>query len=105
MAYPYYNTPMQYSQQTQNGVLARIRDESEVLNYPVAPGCSVLFINEAVTHLWVKTAGLSQFDRPSVEKYALTRVNEGNKVEYATKQDIEALEARIAELKGETSDE
>ena len=101
MAYPY--NPYQ---QTQSSIFVRVKDENEMINYPIAPGCSVLFIDESISHLWVKTAGLSQFDRPSVEKYRLTKENAEPKVEYATKQDIAALEARIAELaKGAESNE
>lgn len=98
----YYQQP----QQQQNGGLVRVKDEGEVINYPIAPGYSVLFIDEAVSHLWVKTAGLSQFDRPSIEKYALVKESSTPaKVEYATKQDIEDLKAQLSALKGATTDE
>ena len=101
MAYPYYNYPQQ---QTQSSLFVRVKDEGEMLNYPVAPGCSVQFIDDSITHLWVKTAGLSQFDRPSVEKYKLTKEDAEPKTEYATKQDIEELKARIAELRSENNE-
>lgn len=90
MAYPYYQN---YPQQ--NSVFVRVRDENEMLNYPVAPGCSVLFIDESISHLWVKTAGLSQFDRPSVEKYKLTKENAERQTEYATKEDLENLKKEL----------
>ena len=98
MAYPYYqNYP-------QNSGLIKIKDENEAMNYPVAPGYSVLFIDEGNTHLYVKTAGLSQFDRPTLEKYKLTKEDAEPKTEYATKQDIEELKARIAELRSENDE-
>jgi hypothetical protein len=98
----YYN----YQQGPQNGGLVRIKDENEAVNYPVAPGYSVILIDEGNTHLYVKTAGLSQFDRPTIESYKLTKETTAAKTEYATKADIEELKARIAELtKGETTDE
>lgn len=110
MAYPYYpqNYPQQnYPQQTQNGGFVRVKDETEAMNYPVAPGYSVTFIDETATHFFVKTAGLSQFDRPTFDRYRLVKEQspEEVKIEYATKQDIEELKAQIKALKGETTDE
>ena len=94
---------MTYYQQPQNGGFVRVRDETEAMNYPVAPGYSVTFIDENATHFYVKTAGLSQFDRPTFDKFKLVRETpEQTKVEYATKQDLEELKAQLKELKGET---
>lgn len=95
-----------YQQQPQSGGLVRIKDENEVINYPIAPGYSVLFIDEAVSHLYVKTAGLSQFDRPSIEKYSLVKETTAPaQGEYATKADLEEIKAQISALKGETNNE
>ena len=112
MAYPYYNTPQQQMPQApQNGGFVRVKDENEVLTYPVAPGYSVVFIDEGINHLYVKTAGLSQFDRPTVEKYKLTKENLAGaaNVEYVTKQDFEELKAQVLQLatltKGDANDE
>ncbi len=57
----------------QNGGFVRVRDETEAINYPVAPGYSVTFIDETASHFYVKTAGLSQFDRPTFDKFKLVR--------------------------------
>lgn len=95
----------QQQQQIQNGGLVRVKDESEVMNYPIAPGYSVIFIDESITHLYVKTAGLSQFNRPTIEKYKLLKETPAETTpEYATKADIEALKAQIAELRGGTDE-
>ena len=104
--YPYQQNYIQ-PQQVQNGGIVRVKDETEAMNYPVAPGYSVMFIDENISHLYVKTAGLSQFDRPAFEKYKLTKENTSNtNTEYATKADIQELKARIEELtKGEKTDE
>ena len=100
MTYPYY------TQGPQNGGLVRIRDEAEVVNYPVAPGYSVIFIDEGNTHLYVKTAGLSQFDQPTVEKYKLTKeTTEPAQAEYVTRADFEELKALVISLKGEETNE
>lgn len=89
----------------QNGGFVRVRDENEAMNYPVAPGYSVTFIDETATHFYVKTAGLSQFDRPTFDKFKLVRETpEQVKTEYATKQDLEELKAQIAALKGDTDE-
>lgn len=107
MAYPYYQQiPQQSVQpQIQNGGFVRVKDETEAMNYPVAPGYSVTFIDETASHFYVKTAGLSQFDRPTFDKFKLIRETpEQTKVEYATKQDLEELKAQIAALKGDTDE-
>ena len=54
----------------QNGFI-RVKDESEVDAYPIAPGNSVTFIHETEPFVFVKTLGFSQFDRPVKEKYRL----------------------------------
>ena len=102
----YYQQPYQQNYQIQNGGFVRVKDETEAMNYPVAPGYSVTFIDETATHFYVKTAGLSQFDRPTFDKFKLVRETpEPQKsVEYATKQDLEELKAQIAALKGETDE-
>ena len=103
MAYPYYQQMPQ--PQIQNGGFVRVKDETEAMNYPVAPGYSVTFIDETATHFYVKTAGLSQFERPTFDKFKLVRETpEQTKVEYATKQDLEELKAQIAALKGDTDE-
>lgn len=56
----------------QNGFI-RVKDESEVDAYPIAPGNSVTFIHETEPFVFVKTLGFSQFDRPVKEKYRLVR--------------------------------
>ena len=56
----------------QNGFI-RVKDESEVDAYPIAPGNSVTFIHETEPFVFVKTLGFSQFDRPVKEKYRLVK--------------------------------
>ena len=55
-----------------NNQFVLIQNENEVLNYPVAPGNSVSFKHQTEPFIYIKTMGLSQFDRPKVVKYKLT---------------------------------
>lgn len=80
-AFPQFSNPMgqQTSQSAiqQNGFIP-IRNEQEVLNYPVALGNSVSFIHETEPYVYVKTMGLSQFDKPSIVKYKLIKEELGS---------------------------
>lgn len=113
MAYYYPQSyPQNYSQyQPQNGGIVRVNSEEDARRYPVALGYSVTFIDESGEKLYVKTAGFSQFDAPRFDKYRLIKENEpiqavseqGDKniPQYATKAELEALEAKIEALRGE----
>ena len=87
--------------QIQNGGFVRVKDETEAMNYPVAPGYSVTFIDETATHFYVKTAGLSQFDRPTFDKFKLVRETPEKPKEYVTREEFEELKAM---LKGEENE-
>lgn len=82
MIYPPYNNfqqvPNPMVQQTQQNGLIPVRSEQEVLNFPVAPGNSVSFSHESEPYIYVKTMGLSQFDRPSIVKYKLIKEELGS---------------------------
>lgn len=115
MQNPYYY-PVSYNQvpQIQNGGFVRVRSEQEAREYPIAPGYSVTFIDEGATHLYTKTLGIGQFDRPRFERYLLTKENEpqtavatdgkGQAVDvsgFALKTDLEAISAQIENIKKE----
>lgn len=127
MAYPYYPYTsaypyLQQQAQAQPQTLPQIQSggvvhatEAEARKYPVAPGYSVIFIDDEQKMLYTKTAGFSQLDAPVFEKYRLTKENrptdepgEAGKAEtppYATKAEFEALrgefEAFCKEMKSE----
>ena len=97
----------------QNGFI-RVKDESEVDAYPIAPGNSVTFIHETEPFVFVKTLGFSQFDRPVKEKYRLVRETpeSANKpdsvltqesastvVEYAKAADVAKLQRDVEALR------
>lgn len=113
--------PMQATQQSQYPVVqsgfVRVRNENEARMYPVAPGCSVTFIDESAPFCYAKTVNASQLDRPIFEKYRLVKEDDApapveapNKPvevpmpdlsKYAMKGDIEAFRAEIDGLKAE----
>lgn len=122
--YPQYqNTfqqPLQQIQQPQqpqiqNGGLVSVRNIQEALNYPIAPGNSVMFKDENSPFIYVKTRGFSQLDEPIFEKYRLVKEEDmqavqnqpvraennqtANMIDYALKTDLAALQEEIDALK------
>lgn len=86
MAYNYnpYNNPYLYQQQPyqtsiqqvpqiQHSGFVSVRNEEEARSYPVAPGNSVTFKDEALPYVYTKTMGFSQLDQPIFEKYRLVK--------------------------------
>ena len=91
-AYPYYQQPVQMmpqqaaqSQTMQNGFV-RVRSENEARMYPVAPGCSVTFIDESAPYCYSKTVNASQLDRPIFEKYRLVKEDDSQSARRCPKQ-------------------
>lgn len=122
MAYPFNGVyyPQNYPQyqiqqntpQIQNGGLVPVPNIEVARNYHVAPGTSVIFVDENAPYVYVKTRGFSQFDPPVFKKKRLVdeddtmqdapqtpknqqkqpvAQNPVNSPEYATKGDIKAL--------------
>lgn len=101
---PYPNSFLQGYQQMQNqNQIIPIPSEMDARNYPVANGNSVTFRDENAPYIYVKSMGYSQLDRPTFEKYRLTKEEaeepQQQAVEYALKSDIESLQAEIKRLK------
>lgn len=108
--YPQYpNTfqqPLQQIQQPQqpqiqNGGLVSVRNIQEALNYPIAPGNSVMFKDESSPFIYVKTKGFSQLEEPIFEKYRLVKEEQPQvtnntenapNVDYALKSDLQAIQ-------------
>ena len=63
---------VQQSQPTQSGFI-RVQNENEARMYPVAPGNSVVFVDETRPYCYTKTVDQSQLDRPKFEKYRLVK--------------------------------
>lgn len=99
-----YQTP-------QNGYqtsFVHVQSENEARAYPVAPNNSVTFIDENRPYLYTKTADASQLGGSRFEKYRLEKEategsnsfqkHEYNFSNFATKEQIEALESKINAL-------
>lgn len=98
--------PMQQIQQPQqpqiqNGGLVSVRNIQEALNYPIAPGNSVMFKDENSPFIYVKTKGFSQLEEPIFEKYRLVKEEQSQvtnntenapNVDYALKSDLQAIQ-------------
>jgi hypothetical protein len=90
--YPQYNPMMTYYQQQlqnmqaqqqtqptiQDGGIVQVKDETAARNYPTAPGVSITLIDETRQHLFVKTMGFNQLEKPVFKKFQLIPENENN---------------------------
>lgn len=116
MAYNYY--PMGYQpyqnyqpqQNNQSNGIVRVQSENEAKLYPVAPGVSLIFIDENAPYVYTKTVDISQLDRPKFEKFRLIREEPSgapsvalDSDKYVTKDELhafkESLEKRFESLK------
>lgn len=95
--YPYQMYPQNnpQPQQIQNGGFISVRSEQEARNYPVAIGNSVTFHDETSAHVYTKTMGFSQLDRPTFKKYKLV---EEDIEEEQTPNDMESLRSDIKKI-------
>ena len=126
---PVQQTPQMQATQIQNqapqqpqypivqGGFVRVRSENEARMYPVAPGNSVTFIDEAQPYCYTKTVNTSQLDRPIFEKYRLVKEEDDvapvdapqrpvetpavDLSKYAMKADIDAFKSEIDALKAD----
>lgn len=105
---PYYQqTPYYQPQnQTQNGFV-RVQNENEARMYPVAPGTSVIFIDENSPFCYTKSVDVSQLDRPKFSKYRLVKQEDNDpginqqsnkQEEYATLNYVNQQIEKIKEL-------
>ena len=97
----YYNNfpPVTTGYQQPTPILNRVRDEQDVVNFPVAPGVTAFFIDENSQTIFSKYVDASQMDRPRIVKFQ--RVPEEKPVvpEYVTKEEFMALYNEVAALK------
>lgn len=98
--YPVY-PQMQYQQnnaqpqQIQNGGFISVRSEQEARNYPVAIGNSVTFHDETSAHVYTKTMGFSQLDRPIFKKFKLV---EEDSEEQQASNEIDSVRSDIKKI-------
>lgn len=101
--------------QIQNGGFVSVRSQKEALDYPIAPGNSITFIDENAMRCYIKSKGFSPFERPKFDTYRLvreeppkqaentasndTKEKESNSMQYAFKDDINDISEQISALK------
>ena len=103
--------PVQPSQPPmQNGGFVQVRSFEEVRNWPIAPGNTVTFIDEARTHMYTKTASYNQLEAPIITSYLVVREGENNAAQnvadekpsadipYALKDDVAALAGVVRDV-------
>lgn len=103
MAYNNYY-PQYYQPNTiQNGGLVYVQSEKEALEYLIANGTSVTFIDPQNMKLYIKTKGFSALDQPVFKKYNLVETSDENAettpVDYVSKEDLESIISDIKYLK------
>lgn len=74
--YSQYQQTMYQNQQNPQSCFIRVQNENDAKMYPVAPGNSVVFLDENAPYCYTKTVFASQLDRPKFEKYRLVKEDE-----------------------------
>lgn len=113
MNVPQYQQQIQQMQQPiiQQGGFIPVSSEKEAVDYLVAQGTSVTFIDGKNQKMYVKTRGFSPVEQPSFKRYNLVEITESeltpenekpsNSIEYAEKSEIEAIKGEIKRINGE----
>jgi len=110
---PYYNVnnplvqqqPIQQPQQQtiQQGGYVLVSSEKEAMDYLVAQGTSVTFIDWTNLKVYLKTRGFSPLEQPIFKSYNLVEKTDNDtptvEVEYAQKEDLTALQGEFNKLK------
>lgn len=101
---PQMQQQTQQAQPTQNGFV-RVQCENDARMYPVAPGNSVVFVDENLPYCYTKTVEHSQLDRPKFERYRLVKEEDTPPldptpvIQYAPKTETDAIWAEINAIK------
>lgn len=98
--------PQQQTQTIQDGGVVCVKDETAARNYPTAPGVSMTLIDEPRQHLFVKTMGFNQLEKPIFKKYKLIEENEQNGAQSESKTEgdnntLDELKAHIEHIECE----
>ena len=97
--YPQYQQPVQNTQQ-QNGIIW-VQGEAAAKSYLVAPGQTVQLWDSEEKVIYLKSADASGMPSIKVLDYTIRGEAEAKPAEYATKEDLAALNERIEKLKAE----
>lgn len=104
----YQQQPIQQPQQQtiQQGGYVPVSSEKEAMDYLVAQGTSVTFIDWTNLKAYLKTRGFSPVEQPIFKRYNLVEETENEikeepnkEVEYAQKADLAALQGEFNKLK------
>lgn len=99
---PYQPNAMQQQNNSQ-AYFVRVQNENDARMYPVAPGSSVIFLDENEPYCYTKTVDSSQLDRPKFEKYRLVKEDANiplvEKKEYATMDYVKNIEQELLQVK------
>lgn len=110
MAYPNYYYPQQYYQpvqQTQNGSPIWVQGEAGAKSYLVAPNSTVTLWDSESQTIYLKSADASGMPTMKVLDYTLREAQKPqnsvsqSRPQYATYEDIKALNGRINDLRDE----
>lgn len=95
------NNPQYTPYTIQDGGLVSVRNEMEARTYPIQYGRSVMFKDESLPYIYVKTMGFSQLEQPKFEKFKLVKEEpeEEVKVAYAEQTEVDALRKELEALK------
>jgi hypothetical protein len=101
--YPQYQQGYVQQPQTQDNGFIRVQNENEARMYPVAPGNSLIFIDENAPFCYTKTVDTSQLDRPKFEKYRLVKEEHEEQDPstnlYVSSDDFELLKKEVEKIK------
>lgn len=98
--YPQYQQPAQNTQQ--NGIIW-VQGEAAAKSYLVAPGQTVQLWDSEEKVIYLKSADASGMPSMKVLDYTIRGEAEAKPTEYATKEDLNALNERIEKLKADLS--
>lgn len=97
---PVMQTPQQ-AQQSGNGSIIWVQGEQAAKSYLVAPNSSVVLFDSEDKIIYLKSADASGMPSMKILDYTIrgeTNTQPAPVAEYATKDDLKALEAKIREL-------
>ena len=90
--------------QNQMNQIMKIQNEASAMSFPLAQGQSMTFIDETKPFIYVKTMGLSQFEKPRFEKYKIEKVQTEQVNDIDVKTEIIELKKQIEELRGKINE-
>ena len=89
---------------TMSNIVVYVQNEQEFLNYPVAPGNTVIFMNAKEKCFYTKSMSFSQYDKPHCEKYSLDKEafpEQEQTPAYVTQEEFNKLVKELESLKTE----